>query len=568
MSDLPRRKKLQYHRTSHDEHLLPKYFIPDRGNAIQVSDFSFGYAGNSDLTLKDINFTIKTGEFILLLGPSGCGKSTLCDALTGIIPHHVEGRMKGKIEIFGQDTWEHAIADISRFVGLVKQNPDDQLVTFTVRDEIAFGLENHRLPVELIHERIEEIAQMLNLTSLLDRDISQLSGGEKQRTVIASIMVLRPRILILDEPSAFLDYEGLIDLMRSIAEICKYHGDLTIILVDHRVGSFFPESTRLLFLSALGELTLDITPRDFLAFSPEKIRKVGIRLPFWMESHFGLDPPNNAQTRQPIGNDSAQPLFELRGVGFSYKNSQSLIPALREINLKIWAGEKIALTGPNGSGKTTLLYLLAGFLKPETGEILFRGRPITEYNTLEYARNVGFIFQNPESQIFRSRVDEEIKYAVQNFKIPAELWKDQYDLLCEKFEINYLQRNPYNLSWGQKRRINLASVLIYGPEIIMFDEPFIGQDEKKITALLDILTRLEEKKPKTMLFVSHDEHLLMRNVQKIIFIEEGRIQAMGKPRDLLPKIYPRGFVTPEQFQVAEGKKENPSNSQAGGIRQG
>lgn len=568
--------------------------LPDPATAVAISGFSFGYQGRAGLALQDISLRVGAGEFVFLIGPSGCGKSTLCDALTGIIPHQVSGRARGSVRVFGVDTWDYSVPELSTLVGLVKQNPEDQLVTFTVHDEIAFGLENLGLPDAEIRARVREVAKAFYLAPLLDREIQQLSGGEKQRVVVASIMAMRPRLLVLDEPSAFLDYQGLEHLL-DVIHLLKAAGDepLTIVLVDHRLDYFLPFSTRVIFMTPDGRIQRDLASTEFLALPPGRVETLGIRLPLWLETFFAhhhelarhVDPTwslsrvlgqihadprwadflaaavhQRARALNPTprvpppgttpAGDPRAPLFEVDAVSFDYPAPTGPVPALRDVSLTIRAGETLAITGPNGSGKSTLLHLLAGFEQPGHGTVKFHGKPLADYAPAEFYSQLGFIFQNPDNQIFKATVEAEILYAVHNFGVPRADWAAEFGRLKALFKFTDFQHNPFRLSWGQKRRVNVASILVYQPPIIFLDEPFIGQDSKNVRKIMSAL--FEQAHPdRSLLIVSHDEQLLFNYADRVVHLEDGRIVARGPPEEILTRYFPRGFA-PDQRQL-EGK---------------
>lgn len=555
--------------------------------ALSFTNFSFIYDGNEKKTpaLSNINFQLREGETLILAGPSGSGKSTLSYAMNGIIPWRLKGLMKGEAEVFGINIWDYEFSDLSKIVGLVKQNPLDQLTTFTVRDEIAFGLENLRYPKDDIIRKVNETAKFMNITHLLDRDINQLSGGQKQLTVLSSFLAMDPKILILDEPIAFLDQESeslLLNQLKKLRKSNRYR--FTLVIIEHRLSRVINIADKIVVLNENGEIHLSGDIGTILRNNYSSLKSCNLRVPWSIDiinqffelnlNHLELTNPINfneimhliqdlskrelnilkniiieseirpkalqkydnykqiiefpelyiESLKDKIGDEikysadkikekSGNIILETQNLNFLYPNSG--IKAIDDLSIKIEKGDFIGLVGPNGSGKTTLLYLLANLYQPTKGNILFNGTNINKIDSLEYARKVGFIFQNPENMIFKSTLKDEILYAPFNFGILNEISEEYLNKLIRLIGVSDHDRNPFKLSWGQKRRLNLSSIFIYNPEIILLDEPFIGQDQKTIDSLIETLY-LENKRGKTILISSHDYHLLLKYTKRII----------------------------------------------------
>jgi len=511
-------------------------------------------------------------------GPSGSGKSTLSFAMNGMIPWRIQGFAKGQVEIFGKSIWDYNFMELSKTVGLVKQNPLEQLVTFTVKDEIAFGLENLKYPKEEIEQRIQNIAEFMEISHLLNRDIDQLSGGQKQLTILSSFLVMDPKILILDEPIAFLDQNSeslLLDRLKKLVE-SEVH-NLTLVIIEHRLSRVIDIADKIVILEENGKLSLKGDVSSILEKNFNQLRNCNVRVP-WLYNifdHFGTDyfpvsfnealsiieKLNKKELKKlkdilidseikPIhlkkfqnfdeviefdnlyieslkdqiaAHDSKEQqktegiILETRDLDFEYPNTD--IKAIQNLSIKIEEGDFIGLVGPNGSGKTTLLYLLAGLYEPTSGEIFYKGKNISELDQYEYAKKIGFIFQNPESMIFKSTIKDEILYGPRNFNIEDQIDNKYLGKLMSLVGKESSDKNPFNLSWGQKRRLNLSSIFIYDPDIILLDEPFIGQDQKTIEELIETLF-IENKRGKTIIISSHDYHLLLKYTKKIIELNE------------------------------------------------
>jgi energy-coupling factor transporter ATP-binding protein EcfA2 len=570
--------------------------IPSNNNiALSFINFSFIYEDNNNKTpvVSNINFQLKEGETLILAGPSGSGKSTLSYAMNGIIPWRLKGLMKGEVQVFGINVWDYEFSELSKIVGLVKQNPLDQLTTFTVRDEIAFGLENLRYPKTEIIRKVDEIAKFMRIAHLLDRDINQLSGGQKQLTVLSSFLAMNPKILILDEPIAFLDQQSESLLLNQLKRLRKSNSfRFTLVIIEHRLSRVIDIADKLVVLNEDGKIHLAGDISIILRNNYSSLKSCNLRVPWSIDIinqfkklnlnyqklinpvnfneilHLIQDLPKKdlnilkniifeseirpkaldkyesyeqiidfpelyiESLKGKIDDDitylankakekSDNIILETQNLNFVYPNSG--IKAIDNLSIKIEKGDFIGLVGPNGSGKTTLLYLLASLYQPTKGNVLFDGININKMDSLEYARKIGFIFQNPENMIFKSTLRDEILYAPLNFGIINDITKEYLSKLIKIIGVKEHNRNPFKLSWGQKRRLNLSSIFIYNPEVILLDEPFIGQDQKTITSLIETLY-LENKRGKTIIISSHDYHLLLKYSTRILELnKDGRV---------------------------------------------
>lgn len=524
--------------------------------ALEFDGFTFIYGNDNHVrpAVKNISFKLEKGKTLILAGSSGSGKSTICNALNGIIPFRQIGYMKGDVKVFGLSVWDQSLAELSKKVGLVKQNPDEQLVTFTVRDEISFGLENLNLPKEEIIERVDDIVEFMNIEHLIDRDIDDLSGGEKQIVVICSYLVMKPKILILDEPFAFLDQKSSTLLLNRLKKLYQNKElDLSIIIVEHRLSKVLDIADYLLVLNHNGEIALKGSINNLFRNHFNDLKSCNLRIP-WIPDLFisALETPKreiplffdtaiemiNKETNRNLellknrlyenymnhkeysDGMEGEILLELKNASFKYPKLNRM--ALNNISLKIYKGDFIGLVGHNGCGKTTLLYLLAGLYNPSKGKVYYKGRNLLEIDFYEYAEKIGFIFQNPENMLFKNTIRDEILYAPKNFNLLNQFDEENLNQLMRMVGNVEYDRNPFNLSWGQKRRLNLSSIFIYDPEIILLDEPFIGQDQKTIDELINILYQ-EQQKGKTIIISSHDYHLLLNHVDKIIELDNGNL---------------------------------------------
>ncbi len=555
--------------------------------ALSFNDFSFIYGRNSTErpVVKKISFSLIEGETLVLAGPSGSGKSTLTYAMSGIIPFRIKGLMKGEVLLFGKSVWDYDFIDLSRLIGVVKQNPLDQLTTFKVKDEIAFGLENLEYSIEEIENRIEGISKLMGIHHLLNRDTDQLSGGQKQLVILSSFLALKPKILILDEPIAFLDRNSeslLLSRLKKLKDSSEY--PITIIIVEHRLSRVMDIADKILVLNEKGEIALNGGTKELFTYKFNELKDCNLRVPWILNIYnqfnqttnhnssfpkemnfnnlFNLIPQLTQEQLEKLRkviidneihpksfekyesyqeriefenlyiesykqdkkkyalvqevdsqNDIDDIILETRDLTFKYPNSG--IIAINNLSIQIQKGDFIGLVGPNGSGKTTLLYLLANLYSPTSGEIFYKNQNIEKLNSYEYARKIGFIFQNPETMIFNPTIKDEILYGPKNFSILNEIEDNYLNKLIELIGNEDMEKNPYKLSWGQKRRLNLSSIFVYNPEIILLDEPFIGQDQRTIGALIETLF-IENKRGKTIIISSHDYHMLLKYTKRIM----------------------------------------------------
>ena len=521
---------------------------------IDFSNFSFRYEKQHEFALNNINLSIFPGEIILLGGISGSGKSTLCNAISGRIPFSISGQMKGNLNLFNENIWNYNQEEISQKISYVFQNAEEQLISFSVFDEISFAAENLKLPQKEIKQRVNHIAEALGITELLNRSIYSLSSGEKQKTILAANLVMSPKILLLDEPLAFLDKNGEILLRNFLDNLHRIDPSLTIIIIEHRLKPFYSLINRILLLNQYGELVFNGKTEDY----EDYIRKGNIR---YLRDDITLanineNYKNKKNTNSSVilndSSDTNVPILQLDNISYQYPDSKPMV--FSNFSLNVNKGEFLGIVGNNGSGKTTLLYLIAHMLNPITGNMKFSGVSYDIIKLYEFIPKMGFIFQNPENQLFGKTIKDEILFAPRNFvelnrrqhklkenifqnlfsrkknhlQAKTDLEKEEDDIVRrylpligefrKKIDV-LLKQSPFSLSWGQKRRLNLASIFSYSPELLLVDEPFIGQDAASIDSIFKILHGFVEE-GKTILIVSHDKDLLQNNCSRIVELDE------------------------------------------------
>jgi energy-coupling factor transport system ATP-binding protein len=516
---------------------------------IRLREFSFSYNGADRPALNNINLTIEDGQFVLLTGASGGGKSTLCRVFNGLVPHFYGGKISGRAEVQGLDILKTPPKELATKVGMVFQDPENQLVTTDVEREIAFGLENLGYPKNLIARRIEEALDTAGIANLRFARNNELSGGEKQKVAIASVLALHPEILVLDEPTSELDPQSAEEVLRLLERLNDELG-LTVILIEQRLDRVVHLVDRLLVMGN-GEIIADGTPRAVMGGD---IEELGIGLPPVIRLMRQLQGKDLALNGLPLtvkdarlqlqkvlksvkpaefadAGASSKPVLNVDKLWFSYGERA----VLRNINLDIERGGFIGIMGRNASGKTTLVKQFNGLLKPTKGKVRLEGVDTSKSTVAELSQRVGYVFQNPNVHLFADSVEDEIAFSLRNRGADeAEIAKAVAEMLDE-FELErYRKSYPRNLSGGEKQRVALASVLAGQPEIIVLDEPTRGMDyvlKKKLINYLDDYRR----RGNTVIMVSHDVETIAECARRVVLLSEGRVVVEGSKREVLAK---------------------------------
>ena len=523
---------------------------------LRFEGVSYRYEGAVDWTLRGLDLSVSPGEYVLIAGASGSGKSTLCRASVGLIPHFHGGELSGRITVAGMDTRQHPVHRLFGHVGLVFQNPDAQLFNRTVESELVYGLESLGLGPAETERRLTWAVDLAGLGPLLSRSPQNLSGGEKQKVALAATLALRPRLLLLDEPFTHLDPEAA-ERLRTILRAVREEG-IAVVVVEHRLHEVIGDVDRLVVLHQ-GQRVEDGPPREVLR---RDLSEYGLNLPPLVRlfRHWGWQgiPPLNVSDAIHLLNTSDQglplrsrleegearssellppvsagprpnegsPLVEMEKVRFGYNGDE----VLREVSLKLFEGECVALLGRNGAGKTTLLKHLNGLLRPRQGEIHVLGRDARTRSTAELARHVGFAWQNPNDQLFQTSVRAEVLTGPRVLKAYDSAWCEH---LFERFALHpLLERSPFRLSEGEKKRVAFATALAARPELIVLDEPTAGQDEPFRRELGSLIRELR-KEGRTILLVTHDVEFASDHATRWLVLGEGRILADGRSEDAM-----------------------------------
>jgi len=511
---------------------------------IEFSDFSFQYASQKKATLKGINLRIKKGEKIVIIGPSGSGKSTLGQCLNGLIPHAIKGTISGNLNIANRPSSEMKMQDHSKVVGTVLQDSDSQFVGLSIAEDIAFALENDMVPQAKMIPIVNKVAAMVDLETLLEHSPYALSGGQKQRVSLAGILVDDTDILLFDEPLASLDP---LTGKRAIEIIDQLHQDTgkTVIIIEHRLEDVLHRPVDRVILMEHGEIIADLPPDELIA-SPLLLQH-GIREPLYISAlktagctitssdhpayiekmqleQFKMPLTQWFQAQSPVLHcPSTQPLLEINELSYSYDGEKS---ALEDISFTINEGEFVSLLGSNGSGKSTLTKLIMGFIEPDAGCIKLQGEDIAKRSIFERAQGIGVVLQNPNHMIANHMIYDEIAFGLRNRghdEIFIEAKVVEVLELCGL--IKYRHWPIEALSYGQKKRVTIASILVLAPKLLILDEPTAGQDYRNYTSMLSFIQKLNRTLGITVLIISHDMHLVLEYTSRSIVFSNSQLIA-------------------------------------------
>ena len=512
---------------------------------ISFNHFTFQYDAQAEATLKDISFDIAKGEKVLILGPSGSGKSTLAQCLNGIIPNIHKGQAKGQVRIDGQDIFKQSIYDRSQSVSTVLQDPDGQFIGLTVAEDLAFALENDCADQSEMKDKVALWAERLDLTSLLNHRPQDLSGGQKQRVSLAGVLIDESPILLFDEPLANLDPKSGQETIDLIDKIHEEVGATTII-IEHRLEDVLYRPVDRILLVNKGELLFNGRPDELL--SSTLLLENGIRDPLYLTvlrqlgfdttraqnlsqldalDLSGLDIPDSVL--RDTTETSTDSILKVEGLSVSYGDNPAVI---EDMSFSLKKGERLAIVGKNGAGKSTLAKALCGFV-PSQGKLIFKGRDISQDSIAERSERIGFVLQNPNQMISQTMIFDEVALGLRLRGIEeAEVEERVYEVLKTCGLYSFRKWPISALSFGQKKRVTIASILVLKPEIIILDEPTAGQDYKTYTDIMNFLDSLQ-KQGHTIVMITHDMQLMLEYSDRCIVVLEGEIIADDNPVTIL-----------------------------------
>lgn len=491
---------------------------------LEVERLTFRYHTRQEPAIQDLSFDLQPGEVMLLAGASGCGKTTLMRCINGLIPKIYRGNLEGQVRVFGKRVNEMSMAELSQSVGTLLQDPERQIVGSYVLNEVAFGLENLGLPRGEILEKVDRTLEYLGISYLRDREVFNISGGEKQKIALAGILVMEPRILLLDEPLASLDpassHEAL-QLFRRLAD-----DGISVLLVEHRVDEVLAiQPERVLYLEQGKQVyfgdaqgLLDVV--DY--------RRVKLPARAVLRRARDAEPPPELQPALPPR--SAQPLIDFQGVSFRYR--PELPDVLHEVNFQVHPGDVIAVLGANGAGKTTLVKHALGLLKPTRGQVLLEGKDTRKLTVAQAAHTLGYVFQSPTQMLYAPTVEEELAFGPRNLSHPPEQIQKDVRWAIQTVHLEpELKSPPLALSFGQQKRVSIAAVLAMRSRILMMDEPTAGQDYWNYRSFMDAILQMPGFE--AILFITHDVDLAVIYANRILLVSNGRVAADGPPPEVL-----------------------------------
>ena len=518
---------------------------------IEFKDFSFQYRVQAEPTVKNINLSIYEGEKVLIVGPSGSGKSTLAHCINGLVPFFYDGIVTGQLNINGNDATKMNIFELSKIVGTVLQDPDSQFIGLTVGEDIAFKLENYCISQDEMIDRVDKSAELVDIKKELYSSPYKLSGGQKQRVTLAGVTVDDVKILLFDEPLASLDPatgESAIELIDKMQK----QNNKTAIIIEHRLEDVLHCDVDRVIVMDKGEIIADTTIDEIIR--KDILRKVGIREPLYLTALRYADCEINdtlklknietlelGEYKEKLkdwyenievyeSDENQNPILELDNICFSYNNEKQI---LKNVSFKINKGDMAAIVGRNGAGKSTISKLVCGFYKPTSGRTLFDGKDMVDYTIKERSEKIGFVMQNPNQMISKTMVYDEVAFGLKIRGLSDSEIKERVEETLRICGLYGYRNWPISaLSFGQKKRVTIASILVLNPDMIILDEPTAGQDFKHYTEIMEFLVDLN-KKGVTILMVTHDMHLMLEYTNKVIVLSEGEKIADNIPAYIL-----------------------------------
>lgn len=519
---------------------------------IEFKDYTFKYRSQVEPTLRHVNLTINAGEKVLIVGPSGSGKSTLAHCINGLVPFSFPGESTGSLTVSGKDPAKEGIFGMSKLVGTVLQDTDGQFIGLTVAEDIAFALENDCVPQEELFKRVDEVAETVDVKFLLDHAPTELSGGQKQRVSMAGVMIDDVDILLFDEPLANLDPATGKRAIDLIDKISKTTGK-TVLIIEHRLEDALYRDVDRIVVVGEGEIVADMKPDELLC--TDVLEKEGIREPLYITAlkHAGctVKPetlPQHIESMElapyrervqgwfqkaelPPERQRTESMLEVEGLSFSYVPGKKV---LQDINFRIEKGEMVSIVGKNGAGKSTLSNLICGFITPNSGKILLEGEDISGLSIKERGEVIGLVMQNPNQMISKPMIFDEVALGLAVRGVPEEEIKERVHETLKICGLYPFRNWPVSaLSFGQKKRVTIASILVMNPRVLILDEPTAGQDFRHYTEIMEFLKDINERLGITIIMITHDMHLMLEYTDRAIVIADGHMIADDAPAKVL-----------------------------------
>ena len=515
-----------------------------RETIISFENFGFQYTAQAEPTLYDINLNIRKGEKILIAGPSGCGKSTLAHCINGLIPNSYPGKTTGKLMVGGKNALELGLFGLSKMVGTVLQDSDGQFIGLTVAEDIAFALENDCIPTAEMHAQVQKVAELVDVEKVLNHAPHEISGGQKQRVGLGGVMVNDVDVLLFDEPLANLDPATGKQAIVLIDEIQQRTG-CAVVIIEHRLEDVLYRPVDRVVLMGEGRILYDGDPDTLLCGS--LLPQSGIREPLYVtalkyagvtltaDMHpaqlplLKLADSQKEQVRnwfesrpRAAADGETEILLEARGVDFTYDGGHH---ALKGIDMTIRKGEMLAIVGTNGAGKSTFSKVVCGFEKQQKGSLTLNGTDLSELSIKERADHIGYVMQNPNQMISKTQIFDEVALGLRNRGVAEEEIRARVERTLKICGLYPFRNWPVSaLSYGQKKRVTIASILVLEPEMILLDEPTAGQDLKHYTEIMDFLSALN-RQGVTVVLITHDMHLMLEYTPRAVVFHAGQVIA-------------------------------------------
>ena len=470
---------------------------------LSIKNLSLTFLGQKSEAFHNVNLEVEESEILLITGKSGIGKSALLMCVAGVIPETYEGTISGDINFLGESLIHKSPSDISGEIAYMFQDSDSQLCTFTVEDEIAFGLENLLVDPREMEVQIESVLDTVGISHLRKCKVNELSGGEKQKVAFASILVMKPKLILMDEPTANLDPQSTRDMVQLIEKLNKETGT-TFVIIEHKIDEFIHGVTRVVIMEKDGirETSKEYLKREYVSFKEQLADSM----------------------RKKKGQEYSSEILKMDGIAYSYDGKS---PCLDNLCLSVKAGQLFAIVGANGAGKSTLSKLIMGLLRPSKGEVIVGGKSLGAYKLNELGRSIGYVFQNPEHQFIKGSVEDELSLSLKIAGLKKEEIELQVKDYLKKFSLEELRTaNPFMLSQGQKRRLSTASMLINGQPLLILDEPTYGQDQENLLSLVRLLNEVNQSGV-TVIMITHDLLLMEYVTDGIAIMQQGRVVYSG-----------------------------------------
>lgn len=521
--------------------------------SISFENFGFQYVSQAEPTLYDINLTIYKGEKILIAGPSGCGKSTLGHCINGLIPASYPGKSTGALTVGGLNAAEEDLSGLSKVVGTVLQDTDGQFIGLTVAEDIAFALENDCMETGEIHKTVEKVARLVDVDKVLKHAPYEISGGQKQRVSLGGVMVNDVDILLFDEPLANLDPATGKQAVELIDDIQKRTG-CTVVIIEHRLEDVLHRPVDRIILMEEGRIVYDGTPDVLLTTDllPQKgireplyvtaLKYAGVKLEPAMHPDFLPELQLSDHQRQQVfdwfskqppspAGEKTSPLLQIKNLDFAYSTSRTKV--LKDITLTINKGEMLSIVGTNGAGKSTFSKVVCGFVTPQCGSLTFDGMDLQNLSIKERADHIGYVMQNPNQMISKNFIFDEVAFGLVNRGFAMEEIERRVEDALTVCGLRPFKKWPVSaLSYGQKKRVTIASMLVLEPEMLILDEPTAGQDFRHYTEIMDFLSQLN-KRGMTVVLITHDMHLMLEYTPRAVVFNDGRIIADASSAEVL-----------------------------------